>query len=184
MKGKEGLASASPRRLRVCDKALESGRHICLLLWPVLLSCESPQEPAEWTRGLWGCEGQATASGFGGLPDFLFDTFPPLGISTTLIHEAGQAYITFSVYPQTFSSTEDYVFRGTKNIFCMLTPPGRLPGRLFPHLPLPFSSGSFCCSHSAKQIFCSLATCRSLCQAVKQIPGASGTVVLLGGDCG
>lgn len=111
-------------------------------------------------------------------------TLPPLGISTTLIHEAGQAYITFSVYPHTFSSTEDYVFRGTKNIFCMLTPPGRLPGRLFPHLPLPFSSGSFCCSHSAKQIFCSLATCCSLCQAVKQIPGASGTVVLLGGDCG
>lgn len=62
MKVKEGLESASPRRLRVSEKALESGGHICLLLWPALLSCECPQEPAEWTRGLWGCEGQAAAS--------------------------------------------------------------------------------------------------------------------------
>lgn len=122
---------------------------------------------------------------FGGLADFLFDTFPPLGISTTLIHGGRPGLHNIQCL-----SSDFFLYRGLcvprhqKHLLYAELLQEDFRVVFSPHLPLPFSSGSFCRSHSAKQIFCSLATCRSLCQAVKWIPGASGTVVLLGGDCG
>lgn len=65
-----------------------------------------------------------------------------------------------------------HVLRQQKPL-CSLTLPGGLWAAFLSHLPPLLTSSLFCHIPSAKQIFCSLATCHTPCQAVKRIPGSS-----------
>lgn len=62
--------------------------------------------------------------------------------------------------------------RQQKHLLCSLTLPGRLRAAFLSHLPPPLTSSLFCNIPLIKQIFCSVSTCHTPCQAVRRIPGS------------
>lgn len=114
-------------------------KRLSSLVGPYVFNPGRPFCPLNACRGLrtvngpedlWGCKEQEEGRFWASASTlwwayFLFDSFPLLGISATLIHwgrpgACFKVYIISDVCPQTTSSTGDYVFWGTKNVFCTL----------------------------------------------------------------
>lgn len=121
------------------------------LAGPYVFYCGQPSCPVgacrglpncEWTGarlGLWGPRGRAFSShslcALGGLAYFLFDSFPFRNKDYSDTGRQARLIVHLVFVLQTFSSTGDYVFRGTENICCTLNSSRKTSGFSFPPPP-------------------------------------------------